>query len=312
MADRAVRRAQRVTQIPTDRALLGLALGAAAYALLSAQDATIKWLVADIPVWQVLFCRSLVVVAGCLAVGRGALVQRAATSAVRRALLGRGLIALAAWLCYFTASRFLPFGQLVTIWFAAPIFVVLLSVALLGERVGPARWGAVALGFAGTVAAAKPGGLSLNGAAALALLGALLWAGSVIMTRLIARRESSLVQMLASNAIFLIATAAMTAWRWRVPTPWEIALCVLVGGCGGLGQLGLFEAFRRAPASLLAPVEYTALPWAFLIGFLVWADVPDARALLAASLIGMAGLALLLGERLHMRSSRAARPRPTT
>jgi drug/metabolite transporter (DMT)-like permease len=297
-----------VTSRPADRIMLGLALASGAYAVLAFQDAAIKWLVVDLPVWQVLCCRSLIVVLSCLVGSRGALAQRALTSPVRFTLFCRGGVALAAWLCYFTASRILPFGQLVTLWFAAPIFVVVLSVRFLGERVGPTRWAAVALGFGGTLVAADPRGLSLNGAAGLALLGALLWACSIIMTRLIARRETSLVQMLTSNVVFLIATGAMTASEWRKPTLCELLLCVLVGGLGGMGQLGLFEAIRRAPASLLAPIEYSALPWAFAIGYVVWADVPAVGLLLAASLISAAGLILLFGERLRIRSRSAARP----
>ena len=284
-----------------------MALASGAYAVLACQDATIKWLVVDLPVWQVLCCRSLVVMVSCLAWNRGTLAQRALTSPVRVALLCRGLVALAAWLCYFSASRVLPFGQLVTLWFAAPLFVVALSVRFLGERVGPTRWAAVALGFGGTLAAADPHGLSLNVGAGLALLGAVLWACSVIMTRFIARVETSPVQMVTSNLVFLIATGVMTMSEWKKPTLCELSLCVLVGGLGGLGQLWLFEAMRRAPASLLAPIEYSALPWAFAIGYVVWSDVPTFRVFLAAALIGAAGLSLLWGAKLHTHSRHAAR-----
>jgi drug/metabolite transporter (DMT)-like permease len=288
--------------------LLALALAFAAYALLAAQDATVKWLVVDLPVWQVLFSRSLVVVAGCLVVGRGALWRRVVASPVRTILLARGGITLAAWLCYFSAARLLPLGQLVTLWFAAPLFVVLFAVYFLKENVGLARWLAVALGLLGTVVAADPRGFSFSFAAALALLGALLWAYGVILTRLIARREASLVQMLAVNLVFLLGTGVMTAWQWRLPTPGQAWLCLLVGALGGMGQLGLFEAIRRAQASLLAPVEYSALPWAFLLGYLIWADVPTFGVILGAVLIGAAGLGLLMGEWLRSRPQLAERP----
>jgi drug/metabolite transporter (DMT)-like permease len=296
-----------LTARPQDRVALGLVLAVGAYALLAAQDATVKWLVVDLPVWQVLFCRSVAVVAGCLAIGGWAAVQRIAGSQIRATLLLRGGVTLAAWLCYFSAARFLPLGQLVTLWFAAPLFVVVLAVCFLGERVGLARWLAVALGFAGTVVAADPRGFSFGLAAALALLGALLWASGVILTRLIARQETSLVQMLASNVVFLLGTGAMTTVNGRMPTPAEAGLCLLVGAFGGLGQFALFEAFRRASASLLAPVEYTALPWAFLLGYMVWADVPAFGVFFGAGLIGAAGLGLVTGEWLRARHRLAAR-----
>ena len=109
--------------------------------------------------------------------------------------------------------------------------------------------------------------------------------------------------MLASNIVFLLGTGAMTAVRWQMPTPGQAALCGLVAGLGGIGQLALFEAIRRAPASLLAPVEYTALPCAFLLGYAIWGDVPSAGVFAGAALIAVAGLCLVLGERLRIARS---------
>lgn len=292
---------------PSDRTLLALALAFGAYALLAGQDATVKWLVVDLPVWQVLFCRSVVVAAGCLVVGRGEIARRVATSPVRVTLFVRGGVTLAAWLCYFSAARFLPLGQLVTLWFAAPLFVVVLAMLFLKERVPLVRWLAIALGLAGTVVATDPGGVASGLAAALALLGAVLWASGVILTRLIARHESSLVQMLASNLVFVLGTGVMTAVQARLPTAEEALLCALVGALGGLGQLGLFEAIRRAPASLLAPIEYTALPWAFVLGYVIWGDVPSGGVFAGAVLIGAAGISLLAHEWFRPRPPLAAR-----
>ncbi len=291
-----------------DRALQAMALAFGAYALLACQDAVVKWLVADIPAWEVLFCRSFVVLAGCLAVGRGALTRRIVASPVRAVLITRGVITLAAWLCYFSAARFLQLGQLVTLWFAAPLFVVVLAMQFLKERVGLMRWLAIALGFVGILIAANPRGFSFSVAAALALLGALLWATGIVLTRLIAKREPSLVQMFASNMVFVLGAGAMTALQWRLPTARQAWLCLLVGSLGGLGQFALFEAIRRAPASLLAPVEYTALLWAFLLGYLVWADVPAAGVFVGAFLIGAAGLSMLTSEWARLRPRFAGRP----
>ena len=84
----------------------------------------------------------------------------------------------------------------------------------------------------------------------------------------------------------------------------ELSLLLLVGLLGGIGQFSLFESARNAPASLTAPLEYTALVWAFLLGFLVWGDIPRPGVFLGAALIVAAGLLLLLKE----RQARAARP----
>jgi drug/metabolite transporter (DMT)-like permease len=116
--------------------------------------------------------------------------------------------------------------------------------------------------------------------------------------------------MLASNFVFLLALFALTAPRWHMPTLGQTWLCLLVGGLGGMGQLGLFEAFRRAPASLLAPVEYTALLWAFLLGAMVWSDVPAWGVFAGAALIGLAGLSLLITKRIDFPAEFVSRARP--
>src|SRR5262249_14127516 len=99
----------------------GIGLGALAYALFSIHDATIKWLVEALPVWEVLFVRSTAITIGCLALGRTGLLARLAATPLRGALLVRGVITLAAWLCFYTAARSLPLAQLLTIYYAAPI-----------------------------------------------------------------------------------------------------------------------------------------------------------------------------------------------
>ena len=285
--------------------MVGAALALLAYSLLACQDATVKWLVATVPVWHVLFVRSALLVAGCAAAGGRPLLRHALTTPTRALLLRRGVVTLAAWGCYFSAARIVPLGQLVTLYFTAPVIVTLLAAPMLGEHVGPLRWSAIGIGFAGTVLAADPAGMTLSPATLLVLIAAALWAYGVVLTRQIARREASLVQMFVNNVCFLVLTAIGAALTWRIPTHAELALLLLVALLGGIGQFCLFESARHAPASLTAPLEYTALVWAFLLGFLVWGDAPKTPVFLGAVLILAAGLVLLLGERWLRRASRA-------
>ena len=265
-----------------------------AYSTLAMQDATVKWLVDTVPVWQVLFVRSAILVLGCLGTGGRPLLRHAVTTPMRALLMRRGVVTLVAWVCYFNAARFLPLGQLVTLYFTAPVIVTLLAAPLLGEQVGWIRWAAVGLAFVGTVLAANPVGLSLSPASLLVLLGALLWAYGVILTRQIARRETSLVQMFFNNAFFLLITGIACAFTWHQPSAGEMWLLLLVGILGGVGQFSLFESAQHAPVSLTAPLEYTALVWAFLLGFLVWGDALRPGVFFGAALILIAGLLLLL------------------
>jgi drug/metabolite transporter (DMT)-like permease len=280
-----------------DPSRTGLTLALAAFLLLALQDATVKWLVQTVPVWQILFVRSVIVVMGCLAAGGRPLARQAIATPARALLLRRGVVTLTAWFCFFTAARGLPLGELVTLWFTAPMVVALLAAPLLGERVGRIRWIAIGIGFLGTVLIADPSTLSVSVSTVLVLFGAVCWGYGLVLTRLIARQEPSLVQMLFNNAFFLVATGIGCLMTWHPPTLTEALLLLVVALLGGFGQFSLFEAARRTPVSAIAPLEYTALVWAFIIGFLVWGDVPSAGVFTGASLIVGAGLLLVVAER---------------
>jgi len=281
--------------------LLGMTLAMLAYSLLAMQDAAVKWLVDTIPVWQVLFVRSAILVLGCFIAGGSRLIRQAATSSTRSLLMRRGAVTLAAWVCYFSAARYLPLGELVTLYFTAPVIVTILAAPMLGEQVGWTRWVAVGLGFAGMIVAVSPTSLSLSSATLLVLIGAVLWAYGVILTRQIARTQSSLVQMFYNNCCFLALTGVFCAFAWHQPNGNELWLLLLVGALSGIGQFSQFESARHAPASLTAPLQYTALVWAFLLGFLIWGDVPRTGVFLGAAFIAAGGLLLVFNERLARR-----------
>ncbi|MEJ1934574.1 hypothetical protein WDZ92_30620, partial [Nostoc sp. NIES-2111] len=113
--------------------LRSIALATMGYACFAAQDAIVKWLVAHLPVWQVLFSRSLVILALLALTDRTGAYRAAVASRSKGALAGRAVLILVAWLSYYTASRSLGLAELVTLYFAAPIFVVVLSVVMLKE-----------------------------------------------------------------------------------------------------------------------------------------------------------------------------------
>jgi drug/metabolite transporter (DMT)-like permease len=130
-------------------------------------------------------------------------------------------------------------------------------------------------------------------------LGAFFWAYGIVLTRQIARREPTLIQMFFNNCFFLVVTGIGCAITWRHLSGGEMWLLVLVGLLGGVGQFSLFESAQHAPVSLTAPLEYTALVWAFLLGFLVWGDAPRQGVFLGATLIMVAGLLLITRRNAH-------------
>jgi drug/metabolite transporter (DMT)-like permease len=133
---------------------------------------------------------------------------------------------------------------------------------------------------------------------ALVLTAACFWGYAVILMRKTAMAESNLLLMLYTNSVFLVATAiGCAAVRWQTPSLSQLALLLAVGGIGSLAQLALFEGMRHATASVLATVEYSALVWAFILGFVIWGDIPRTSVFVGAALILSAGALLVVTER---------------
>ena len=286
-----------MTQAAPDRVLFGLGLGVIAYALFSLHDATNKYLVGFLPVWQVLFFRSVTIVALSLSIGRRPLVERLIATKLKRPLALRAMLTLLAWLCYYSAARTLPLAQLLTLYFSAPIITTLLARPLLGEDVSPARWASVLIGFIGVVIAVDPGGIKVGWPVMLVLAAAAMWGYAIILMRQIARQEPSSVQVLGQNLCFLIVTGVLSIFTWTSPTGFQLLLLAGIGVVGGGGQYLLFEASRITPASAMATMEYTALIWAFMLGYLVFGDIPTLPVWIGAATITASGVLLVVMER---------------
>jgi drug/metabolite transporter (DMT)-like permease len=280
-----------------DRVLAGILLTSAAYFLFSAQDAAIKLLVATMSVWQVMFFRSVVVLGGCLVIGGPKLFVDSVRSPIVTAMLGRSVLILSAWLCYYTAARDLQLAELTTIYFAAPVIVTVLAIPILGEHVPIVRWVAVLTGFVGVYVACDPTSVGLTLPIVLVLAAAFLWALSIVLLRKMALRERTMIQLVLNNAFFLFVSIGPLVWLWRTPDGMQLALLAGVGALGGVAQFMLFDGMKRAPASVLAPFEYTSLIWAFALGYLIWNDLPREAVFYGAILIVGAGLIIIASER---------------
>jgi len=279
--------------------LSGILLTTFSYFLFSLQDASVKWLVATLPVFQILFIRSVVIFGLCLAYGRGPLVTSSLNSPVLKPLFLRNLLLLAAWLCYYSAAKHLGLAELTTIYYASPVIITILAVPILKEQVPLLRWVAVIMGFIGVLIACDPLGndFSLSVPVLMALMAAVFWAFSTVLLRKTALHEKTLVQMTISSGLFLIMCGVAMVFYWTPITWLDFALMAGTGLFAGIAQFALFEGMRRAPVSVLAPFEYSSLIWAFGLGFAIWGEVPSHNVFLGAGLIFAAGMVILLGER---------------
>ena len=198
----------------------------------------------------------------------------------------------------------MPLAEAYSLFFVAPLLITALAVPILGESVGWRRWAAIVVGLCGTVIVLRPTGAGMLSLGGLAIIvSAAGYALSAITVRVLGRTDttqSMVVWMLAMLSVFSLALA----WRDWVPVDaahWKpIAVLALAGA---IGQWGITEAFRRAPASLIAPLEYTALLW----GLAGSTGSSGTRCRIAWMLAGAAvivacGLYLLRGERVHVEA----------
>lgn len=284
-----------------ERVLAGILLTGGAYLLFSTQDASIKLLVVGMSVWQIMFFRSITILSACAVIGGRRLLADTVSSPVVRPMLLRSAFTLAAWLCYYNAARSLQLAELTTVYYAAPIIVTVLSVFVLRERVPIVRWLAVLIGFVGVFVACDPTHLGLSVPVLLVLAAALLWGIAIVLLRKTALAERSIIQLLLNNFYFLLFSAVPAVLWWHTPNWSELLLLASVGALGGFAQYLLFEGMKRTPASILAPLEYTSLLWAFALGFAIWGDVPRREVFLGAALIVVAGLLIVGTEHFRKR-----------
>jgi drug/metabolite transporter (DMT)-like permease len=218
-------------------------------------------------------------------------------------LLRAGCLA-AASLTMGLALRYMPVGETVAIVYLAPVLVVILGKTLLGEEVNWLGWAGVLCGFAGVLLIMRPGaGLDPVGVA-LCLVNAVFGAGYHLLSRILSKTETTAALLVYTAGVGALVFALMLLGSGLGPLPqgvdwlWLLALGVLAT----LGHFLFTAAYREAPASLLAPVNYMHLVWAGLLGWLVFGHAPDALSAAGMALVALAGTAVAL--RTHFTQGR--------
>lgn len=281
-----------------DRPLLGIAYMALGVLCLAVMDGLAKYAMAEAPVAQVIFVRSLFVLVfmAPMLKGRGLPALRT-TRPIEHTV--RVVLAVGAILCFFEALKRLPLATVIAIAFGAPLFMTALSVPLLKERVGIHRWSAVALGFVGVMVIVEPGGEAVSAIAALAVLSSLLFAANMVVLRRLTRTETDAALMFYLNAGVLLAMSAIAPFVWT-PLAWrEIAAIAAMALALMGGQTFMIRAFRHAPVGAVAPFQYTELLWAALIGYVFWSELPPDNVWYGAVIVIAAGLYVIWRERVR-------------
>jgi drug/metabolite transporter (DMT)-like permease len=290
----ALERAERT------RRLHAIALMLVAVALFALMDSLLKMLSAHYPSMQVAALRGAsslpIVLAWAIAtVGVRPLFR------VRWPLhLLRGALGVMMMASFVYALRTLPLSTTYSIFFVAPLMITALSVPFLGERVGPRRWIAIAIGLVGVLVVLRPTGAGVMSLAGLAvLLSALGYAVSAITVRILAKTDSVQSMMVWLLVLMALGAGVLAASEW-VPVQREHwTLIAALGVAGALGQYAITLAFKWGEASLIAPLEYTALVWGVCLDLAIWGVLPDNITWIGAAIIVASGLYLLRRERVH-------------
>jgi drug/metabolite transporter (DMT)-like permease len=275
----------------------------AAVAVFSLMDAGLKQLSGHYPSMQVAALRGaaslpLVLAWALLTTGWRPLLRVRWPLHLLRGVLGVMMIA-----AFVYGVRTLPLSTAYSIFFVAPLLITALSGPLLGERVGRRRWIAIGTGLIGVLIVLRPTGEGMMTTAGLAVLASALgYAVAAITVRVLAGTDSTQAMVVWMMASMAVGAGALAAPGWvalRGDHAWLIAG---VGIAGALGQYGITEAFRRGEASLLAPLEYSALLWGAVLDLVLWQVLPDGITWMGAAVIVASGLYLVRREPVHVEA----------
>lgn len=213
----------------------------------------------------------------------------------------RSLMLVAMAYGWFLGLKWLPLADATAVGLCAPLFLTALAHVFMGERAGPYRWGAVIIGFAGMLLIVRPGTAVFDPVFLLPVAVALGYALYMLSNRILSRTDTATAITLYPQLAVFGVSAAIVAPVWQ-PLTWAALGAMAVAGLtAGAAHLLLTYAFRDAPPTVLAPLDYTSLLWATLFGFALFGQMPDAVTWVGAALIVAGGLIVIYREAVAAR-----------
>lgn len=263
----------------------GVALMLLGLALFSILNGLVKSLAESFAVNQIIFFRNSIALLTLLVMASSLGGWAALRVHNRRGMALQAVLFTGVLVFVFIGYRNLPLADATAISFLQPILAILLCAPLLGEKVAPAAWAALALGLVGVSLLVQPTGGGSYYGAVMCLIGTVFSALSLIQQRSLSRQDTSLAIVfwtLAGSALIVLPSLPLT-WVW--PTPWLWALLIGNGLASGACQYLTTRAVYHAPIGTLAPLKYTAMVWALIIGFIWFGDVPTLMVLCGSALV---------------------------
>ena len=307
----------------TPRVLIGIGFLLAGLAVFSLQDVVVKKLSGHYPLWQIVFIRSLVtvlIIAPLVAVKRG---RQGFQTTRWSAHTLRGLLAFISYTLYYIAVVSLPLAEVAALYASAPLFLTLISMPVLGEKVGIRRGVAVMVGFMGVIIMLRPGTEVFQLAGLPAVGAAFLYGCGACLTRSMGTTERPMLLTLTSSLIYLLGAATVSLVLlafdfsasgsapidfllrpWHRPAMTDLGLMSLTGVIAAIGFICLAEAYRLTPVSVAAPFEYSYLLYATAFGFWFFAELPSTITVIGGSIVVVSGLFVIARELQLSRTTR--------
>lgn len=254
-----------------------------------------KWLAGTFSAGQIVLTRSLaalIVLAPLLMRGGAPNLVRLERPGIQVSRVG---LATAELVFFYMAIRYLPLADVMTFYLAGPIYVAAVSPWLLGERVSPRQWLAIAIGFVGVIVVLRPGSGSLSWPALISIGGSLCYAMVVVQSRQL-RGTPDRVLVFWQTIGALVIGAVLSPFGWVTPSLADLMMLAALGVISMTAHLCIARSLKLAPAAVVAPIQYSLLLWAILFGWLVFGDRPQPSMLIGAAVIVIAGLMVVSGR----------------
>ena len=293
----------RPAPVKTDRPLTGIALMLTAMAMYMITDTTAKYLTDEVHPVQIVWSRYIFYVFYLAPVVVWYGVGRAFATSHPVAHVGRSAAMLLSGTCFTISLAHLDLALAITLAFVSPLFVTLLSMFFLGEKVGIRRWAAVVVGFLGVLIVIRPGG-DFSSWSLLPMLSAFLWAISLILTRRTGH-DHPLTTLVYTTIVGLIGATPMVIPYWG-PASWTAwAMMAATAGWNLIALTVMIRAFSYAPTSTLAPFSYSQMIWSTILGWLVFSHIPDLWTYVGGGVVIASGIYIWHRERVRARSQPA-------
>ena len=264
----------------------------------SVMDLLVKWS-SDYPTGEVLFFRGFFGLLPTYFLIPKNKLKTFYTTERSKEHLFRCLMGLMALIAIVVALRELPLAVVVSLSYAAPLFITVLSIFLLSEKVGVFRWLAVIIGFIGIIIIAEPGFKGMNYLYFLPLIFCIGMAFVTIMIRKLSTTEPIWLISIFFTITISIAGLATIPMGWKMPNFQDFILLSLIGITGGSANLFLTQSYKLSEVSLVAPLKYLALVFAIFFGYFIWSEIPTIKTLIGASLVVLSSLIIFRREIYH-------------